>query len=290
MRVIYTDEAGVTTGEPVTIVAGLIVNPDVHWAPAITRIRQAWDEHIPTEYRRQNKHKIHKDFTFHAKDVSDGRKYPNWPEERRRALLKAMMGIPREFEIPVVCAAVKRGALDWTGWPDSQRKQMTPAKSDHMSAFLQCIGEANKFIAVHHPKERALVTCDDNGEMREILRRGLNQLQAHPMPLDVFFNEEGRERRLRTEICRADRIIDEVYFLERRNAPFLQLVDACAFGFRRCFSDQTSGDEYFRAISGGQSHAGRPPDWEMFTFTIHERRQITIPSAILAFPDSPQLP
>ena len=33
MRLIYTDEAATTAREPVSVVAALIVNPDVHWFP-----------------------------------------------------------------------------------------------------------------------------------------------------------------------------------------------------------------------------------------------------------------
>jgi hypothetical protein len=58
---------------------------------------------------------LHKDFTFHAKQVSDGTKYPRWAEVSRGTLLRAMMAIPSEFEIPIVFAAVERGALDWSG-------------------------------------------------------------------------------------------------------------------------------------------------------------------------------
>jgi hypothetical protein len=79
--------------------------------PVIRRLRQVWDHHTPSEYRHDNKHKLHKDFTFHA-NVSDGTKYPGWAEESRRALLQSMMAMPAEFEIPIIFAAVKRGAFD----------------------------------------------------------------------------------------------------------------------------------------------------------------------------------
>jgi hypothetical protein len=97
--------------EPVSVAAALIVNPDIHWYPVIRCLRQVWNHHIPSEYRHDNKHKLHKDFTFHA-NVSDGTKYPGWAEESRRALLQSMMAMPAEIEIPIIFAAVKRGAFD----------------------------------------------------------------------------------------------------------------------------------------------------------------------------------
>src|SRR5580700_9923761 len=160
MRNIYTDEAGTSSVEPISVVAALIVNPDVHWFPVMRRLRQIWDQHIPSEYRHENKHKLHNDFTFHAKRVSDGTKYPRWNEEGRRALLQAMMALPSEFEIPICVAAVKRGAFDWSGWPEKERKRMTPAKSDHMIAFTACVGEANKVVRTEYKDELAQVISD----------------------------------------------------------------------------------------------------------------------------------
>jgi hypothetical protein len=105
------------------------------------RVRELWDRHIASEYRHDSQHTLHKDFTFHAKRVSDASKYPRWNEQSRRAMLQAMMAIPGEFEIPITFGAIKRGAIDRSGWPEHRKKQMTPAKSDHMSAFMGCIRE-----------------------------------------------------------------------------------------------------------------------------------------------------
>jgi hypothetical protein len=155
MRIIYTDEAGTTAPEPVSVVAALIVNPDIHWFSVIRRLQELWDHHIPNEYRHDNQHTLHKDFAFHAKRVSDGTKYPRWKEESRRALLQAMMAISGEFDIPITFAALKRGAFDWSGWPEHRQKQMTPAKSDHMFAFLGCIGAANEYVRTEYENELA---------------------------------------------------------------------------------------------------------------------------------------
>jgi hypothetical protein len=276
VRIIYTDEAGISTPEKVSVVAALIVNPDAHWFPIMRRIREVWDQHIPTEYRHGNRHKFHGDFTFHAKEVVDQSRYPNWDEDSRRALMESMMAIPREFEIPVSLSAVKRGAFDWSGWPTENKKSMTPAKSDHMMAFAGCIAEANEFIKSEMPNELALIIADDNGEMREILRTALNRLQGQPLAVDVAAAKgEGRDLGAKTKLLGADRIIDEVCFLQMRNAPFLQIVDACAFGFRRWLAAQSHGDEYLRAISGASAPAF-PDDWRQFFSTIDHKSVIEL--------------
>jgi hypothetical protein len=278
MRIIYTDEAGTTAPEPVSVVAALIVNPDIHWFPVMRRLRELWDHHIPSKYRHENQHTLHKDFTFHAKRVSDGTKYPRWKEESRRALLQGMMAIPGEFDIPITFAAVKRGAFDWTGWPEHRKKQMTPAKSDHMFAFMGCVGAANEFVRTEYENELAQVISDHHSEMPEILRTTLNDMQARPFPVETGRHREGRDPEVRTKLLRADRIIDEVYFLERRNAPFLQIVDAVAFGLRRYLAHQSSGDDYLFSTSGARV-LDMPDDWNMFFGRISpmDKRIVTPP-------------
>jgi len=220
VRNIYTDEAGTSAPEPVSVVAALVVNQDLHWFPVIRHGGDLGSVH-PKQLSAPEQTRV----AFHAKHVSDGTKYPGWAEESRRSLLRSMMAIPGEFEIPVSFAAVKRGAFDWSGWPEKHKRQMTPAKSDHMSAFTACIGTANNFIKSEYKDELAQIIADDNGEMREILRTALNDLQGRPFPVDVQESVgDNRELKTRTEILRADRIIDEVCFLTPRNAPFLQLL------------------------------------------------------------------
>lgn len=276
MRIIYTDEAGITAPEPVSVVASLIVNPDIHWFPVTARLHQIWDENIPGEYRHQNQHVLHNDFTFHAKRVSDGTKYPHWREESRRALLKSMMAIPAEFEIPITFAAIKRGACDWSSWPEKEKKRMTAAKSDHMVAFATCVATANDLIRTTYKDELAQVVADDNVEMREILRIALNSLQARALPIEFEVQRGEWAPGVGPELSRADRIIDEVYYLERRNAPFLQIVDACAFGLRRYLSGQSLGEEYLHAISSGKA-LKLPDGWTMFFCAIHDRGRIILP-------------
>ena len=292
MRNIYTDEAGISAPEPVSVVAALIVSPDVHWFPVMRRLREIWDQHVPSEYRHENKPGLHNHFIFHAKHVSDGKKYPRWPEGSRRALLQAMMAIPSEFEIPISFAGVRRGAVDWSRWPKDLKKQMTAAKSDHMSAFAACIGKANNFARTEYQNELAQVIADDNGEMREILRIALNRLQGYPFPVEITERRDDRER-TRTEILRADRIIDEVCFLTPRNAPFLQIVDACAFGLRRYFAGLPQGDDYLHAISGARTATAGPADWSMLLCVLDQKKLIATPPpnrVILVQSAAPELP
>jgi hypothetical protein len=111
--------------------------------------------------------------------------------------------------------------------------------------------------------------------MPEILRTTLNDLQARPFPVETTGPREGRDPEVRMKHLRADRIIDEVYFLERRNAPFLRIVDAVAFRLRRYLAHQSSGEDYLFSISGSRA-LDMPNDGNMFFGKISPKDKLIV--------------
>jgi hypothetical protein len=268
MRNIYVDEAGTTAPEPVTIVVGVVTNLDTDWFPVLRKMRLLWDSHVPARHR--------KDFHFHAKAVSDGNRWSGWSEDSRRRLMRAVMELPGEFRMPVAFAAVKRGAFDWSGWPKEHRKKMTAAKSDHMIAFSACIGEADNLIRTEYGTEVAQVIVDDNVEMRAILSHAMNLMLGRPLRVPAFTNGPGGTSATRDAEYRRERVVDEAHFLPHKNAPFLQIADACAFGLRRHFAGQSHGDEYLHSITGAQQML-LPPAWHMLSGCITHELILELP-------------
>ncbi|MER9432360.1 hypothetical protein [Mesorhizobium sp. M0408] len=87
VRVVYVDETGHTTREPVAIVAGLILDPDRQWRVLADRI-EALKADVPEKFREG--------FIFHATDLEHGGKYRHdWPDEDRWALLDRLIALPR---------------------------------------------------------------------------------------------------------------------------------------------------------------------------------------------------
>lgn len=247
-----------------TVVAAVIVNPDTHWFRVLRRVRQIWDDKIPKQHR--------KDFVFHAKLLSDGRKYPDWYEKERRGFMESIMKLPWEFHLPVAVGVVKRGAFDWSGWSDKDERAMTPAKSDHMIAFMACMAQAAKFIRTNCAGELAQVIAEENREMRSILRKTVNLLHAKPFPMEYVSSvRPDRTPVVAREDYRVKRIIDAVCFLERGSAPLLQIADACAFGIRRYLAKQSYGEDYLQAVSGERGLI-TIPGWTMFSAIIHHER------------------
>ena len=152
---------------------------------------------------------------------------------------------------------------------------MTPVKSDHMMAFLACVGEANALIRTEYRDELAQVISDHHAEMPGILRQTLNNMQARPFPLGLELPREDRNPVTRTVLLGADRIIDEVHFLENRNAPFLQMRRS-SFRSRRYFARQSSGEDYLLCAISGIGTVKTPDDWNMSLGVISQKEKLII--------------
>jgi hypothetical protein len=66
VRFIYTDEAGTSAKEPVTVVIGLVVNPDTQLLPATSEVDKIFAT-VPPQCR--------KTFEFHATSIWGNKKY-----------------------------------------------------------------------------------------------------------------------------------------------------------------------------------------------------------------------
>jgi hypothetical protein len=268
VRNIYTDEAGINAEDPATVVVGLVVQPDTQWFPVLRRIRQIWDQYVPAHYRNG--------FVFHTLQVLNGRRWSNWPEEKRRALVTAMMRIPWEFEIPIAIGVAKRGN-PWQGWPDHLRKKMTPKNSDHMIAFLFCMSQADEYIRERCGSEVAQIIAAYTGEMRTVLQKTANIMLGPPLTLThVNYGPKGTVGKVEEVRHHTERVIDEVHFLEPKNAPFLQVADVCAFALRRYLSSYEDGREYLQVMAG-TDRLEMPSEWSGFRGLIRSERQIKLP-------------
>jgi hypothetical protein len=126
-----------------------------------------------------------------------------------------------------------------------------------------CMARADDFLRTYCGNEMGQVIAEDIPEMRRFLRRSLNLLRQRPLilPQMDFANDQLSQQY--DADYRVERIVDEVHFMERYGAPFLQLADACAFGFRRFFAGQRYGDHYIRAILSDP--AGLPEEWPAYS-------------------------
>jgi hypothetical protein len=248
VRYIYLDEAGISPKEPVSVVAGIIVHADKQWRLAEQRVTEVFDA-VPDHFRS--------DFIFHATSIwSDEKFRDRWSMEDRLALLKAMMALPRQLEIPICLGIVRRNAPS-VNLPT----QLTQAQYQHIVAFYLCVSRADKYIRDYGEANEVATVVAEDTDIRRLLRATIRNIKPITMLAEYL---KPTQAELASGVVKQDevymisRVIDSVHFVAKEDGPLLQLADACAFGFRRYFSGQSHGDEFVRSIIAGSLIA---EDW-----------------------------
>jgi hypothetical protein len=243
MRFVYMDEAGTSEREPVTVVVALIVNADEQLMFAEAAVSEVLGA-VPEHFR--------KGFVFHATDVWNDEKYrQSWMMSDRLALLHAMMALPRRLKIPITLSIIRRNS------PPVDKMMnlgLSLAQSQHVQAFISCVAHADRFIRHHADlREVGSVVAEDVPEMRKFLKLAPKVARQMPMTLPSIILTEAEKAQgyttQQTDI-RVTRIRNSVHFVGKGDDPILQLADACAFGFRRLFSEQEFGKDFGRSIVG----------------------------------------
>ncbi len=242
VRFIYIDEAGTSALEPVSVVVGIIIHADNQWMLVKSKVAEVLDA-VPDHYRP--------DFVFHAKNVWGDRKYrEKWNRSDRLTLLHKMMSIPRELRLPIALGIVRRNHPP----PDSFPPSLSEHELHHAYAFWLCVCQADKFLRNHAgSKEVATVVAEDVPKMRTFLREILSVPElAFPSPQLTFTPKQVSINPVGE--FRITRILDTIHFVEKKQAPLLQIADACAYGFRRHFAEKELGDDFVTSIIGKPSN------------------------------------
>jgi hypothetical protein len=262
VRLIYTDEAGTSANEPVTVVAALIVNADSQWMPMAERIRNALAK-VPQKYRNG--------FVFHATEVWGSKKLRDgWSREEREALLIEMMSAPRKCKVPIAYSIYFRDAAAPTV------AGLSKEKVQHAHAFGTCMALSDLYVRDYgDSKEIAAVVAEDIPEMRASLREAFSTIRDHGLPIQdarVSFRTGMKPAGsgVGTVNFRVIKIVDVVHFTPKASALILQVADAVAFGLRRYFAGQSHGHEFAQAIVPGMPVFKRTTDCEGGVF-FHDK-------------------
>lgn len=240
MRFIYTDEAGTSAVEPVSIVVGLVVHADTQWRPAAQLIRSLRAT-IPEQFRND---------IAHAKTIWGSHKYrPEWSPEARTEFLCRMMSIPCQVGMGLAWAMVRRTA------PFVLPPGYTLSQMQHGYAFATCMASADRYIRETGSGEIAAIVAEDVPEMRAFLRRSLAIVRARPHVVSsehVFSAGSFAGMSPQAIEHYVTQVVDEVHFAGKTEAPLLQLADACAYALRRYFADLSYGETFVTAMLGGK--------------------------------------
>src|ERR1700674_5210184 len=238
LRYIYVDEAGTSAKEPVTVVAGIILNADLHWRSVEARVAEILAAFVPAKLRDER-------FIFHAKSVWGDRSLrEDWQFAQRAQLLHAMMSIPREMKLAISLGIVRRDPTLFERLPDqgaSFKGKFKPAQLEHCMAFGLCLTSADQYIRDYADvKEVAHVAVEHVPEMSRFLRVAIPMFKNNPhvVPIEhvrptlsekqTGVITQSRERRI-------SRIVDRVHYVDKADGPLLKVADAWAFAFARFF-------------------------------------------------------
>ena len=134
VRQVYVDEAGISQHEPVTFVAGVIVDADRQLVALERRILEVRNRVVPEAERSG--------FCFHAKDLYHGNNFfaiERWPDrEERYKILEELASIPKEFSLPVFYGASKRDSF-MKGSPKRPTQEAKLAPLIHANAYGVCV-------------------------------------------------------------------------------------------------------------------------------------------------------
>ena len=235
MYYIYVDEAGTSANEPVTVVVGFIVHADHFWHEANNRLVKVLDQTVPSDLREG--------FHFHATDIwSRYRNYDDvWSRQDRLNCIASVASIPRMIGAAIALGKVRRDA------PAIGLKGLKEHDLQHILAFRGCVSRADKYIQEWgEQREIATVVAEDVPEKRRILKKIIRAPVPDFSTTSEFIRLTVSEKKKGVITQSHDvpimRLVDTPHFVEKREAPLLQIADACAFSFRRYFSELKYGE------------------------------------------------
>lgn len=217
MRFVYLDETG--TGnidvEPLTAVAGVIVDADKQWRVLEQYLKDMADDFALPEHRNS--------FVFHAQELMHGGKTVSrekYPRERRLFFLRSLCEIPGKFKLPVSFHSVDRRAL-LTKNPKLNHSELLEQALLHAS--ISCAHGVERFMRrFADENEVAMLVYEKNGKNSKAIREYHNLFRSNHMGQYVVDNPM-------TKLVQFDRIVDTAHFADKTDTSILQVADCCAY-------------------------------------------------------------
>jgi hypothetical protein len=247
VRLVYLDESGTSREETVTVVAGVIVDPDKQWMAVERYIDQLIADYVPEE------HQI--GFVFHATEIFSGSKIfdpRTHTLERRLELLKKLVGIPAKFHLPTVYGYQDKTILPFLHHAHPKRPRQVLAAHQALTYSYAVIAAERFMREFASPEELATLTVENNDHTRQTIQKSHDLLR-------------GGDEELLSQLVASDleylpvrKIIDCINFASKEQAIMLQLADACAFIYRRYLEKKPYMEEFCDVITKGDPKTLEP--------------------------------
>lgn len=221
LRNIYLDETGITSQEPIVLVAGVIVNDDAQYLAVEKAIRALTKEYIPLKLRKVFR-------GFHAKEIYHGTGKvfgrDDYPRERGHEALCRVLAIPREHKIPVAYGYLTKSLAR----PRANTSPREKVDWYHSLAYAHCVIAAETFIRESGSRgELARVIAEDNNTTRDFIKTAHGYLKGREPAILRSLRKSGLRKDLPLK-----RIVEVPFFALKEDVGMLQLADVCAFVLR----------------------------------------------------------
>jgi Protein of unknown function (DUF3800) len=225
VRLIYLDEAGISAGEPLLCVAGVLIHGDREALKVDQKLIELVEKYIPEEDREG--------FIFHAKDIFHGAKYFNrerWSRETRLQILSDIAGVIEEFNLPVV-ASIYQKATYGQGVPEVLNAEHGQKRIIMQTASVtDCAIWADRWLETFASDENGMIIAEDADRIKPMLKKIIKLLRT-----PALLRANGMDQIPGVPLRR---IIDTVHFAAKEDSASLQLADLCAFTFARAWNNK----------------------------------------------------
>jgi len=243
-RSAYLDEAGIGNPkhESVVVVAGIIVHTDGQWRELHEHFSTLVERYVPEE-RREG-------FIFHAKDIWHGEGVfdrKTWQGGDRREILHALCDTVSKFDLPIVWGHSHRERVMKVLAEDRQTvDSMSVTRVCFMSSFAECALCAERWMKKYGGTELLNLIVETNDQLKKFTKGTFRELRKK--------SEEGTLSKLVPELP-ITRIIDAPGFMDKEDAPPLQLADTCAFLLKRYWGGKKDVGDYIAKLMPSMMYA-----------------------------------
>jgi hypothetical protein len=258
VRVVYSDESGVgpERHEPLTVVAGLMLNLDSQWHPLLESIEQALREFLGQE------------------DISRYEiKGKNLYQQIRRStpsaekLMTALMSLPQRHLVPIFYGAVSRAGYMYfmreiysrsvyRSNPEGRMSIVKPTPDAFSEALKFCLNRVDSYVHAAFPSEQVLWihdkgSYDDDAKSQLDAVRRLSASELGPILRQILDGYVERSH-----------VVDTIYFGDSRESRALQLADACCSTITRHLRGDSVADPYYELLKPQIVSDGTRPEYE----------------------------
>lgn len=262
VRAAYLDEAGIDRPQtnPNVVVAGIVLHTDTQW-----RLLKEHFAALKEELRPDLTPAQREVLVFHATDIWHGvRDWPRavWSLDQRAHVLRELCRTIVKFNLPIVWGQQPRAQT--IEYYESLGISLSPAQVTQMAftlAFWMCVLRADQWMNMKTTDEFLSLQIENN-----------NELQRHTKVAFRFLNDPQFSRFHSQP--QPTKIVDAPSFMEKQDAPALQLADTCAFLLKRGFNgDGTVWPRYLGIVAPQISAALTQEEVAHLAALMHKERE-----------------